>query len=427
MKKKLLFVINTLGHAGAETALLELMRRLDPEKYEIYLYVLMGQGEMVRELPAYVKLLNTRYDDSSVLSGEGKRRLQGKVLRALFSRGTFLRLAPYMTARLFGMLQKGRILPDKLLWRAMSDGGERFAMSFDLAVAYLEGGATYYVADHVNARHRAAFVHVDYERAGYTRALDRGCYLKYDRIFAVSDEVKKAFLGVYPECAERTDVFHNILDAEAIRRKAGGKTGEAGAGAAEQAGAAQTEVPRYFADGYEGMRILSVGRLTAQKAFEVSIQAMKLLKERGERVRWYVLGDGDQRRTLEEQVRRLGLEEDFVMPGAVDNPYPYMAQADLYVHASRFEGKSIAIQEAQILGKAILVSDCSGNREQVTDGVDGRMCQLTPEGICEGIIELLHDPEKRERFGRAAAEKNADSEAELDKLLSVMTDDKDKR
>lgn len=400
MRKKLLFVINTLGHAGAETALLELLRRLSPEEYEIYLYVLMGQGEMARELPAYVKLLNTRYDDSSVLSGEGKRRLQGKVLRALFSRGTFLRLAPYMAAQFFGMLRKGRILPDKLLWRAMSDGGERFDMHFDLAVAYLEGGATYYVADHVDAQHRAAFVHVDYARAGYTRALDRGCYLKYDRIFAVSDEVRKAFLGVYPECGEATEVFHNILDAEAIRRKAGSGEG--------------------FTDGYDGMRILSVGRLTAQKAFEVSIQAMKLLKERGERVRWYVLGDGDQRRTLEEQVRRLGLEEDFLMPGAVDNPYPYMAQADIYVHASRFEGKSIAIQEAQILGKAILVSDCSGNREQVTDGVDGRMCELTPEGICGGIIELLHDTEKRACFGCAAAERNTGNEEELGKLLSII-------
>lgn len=413
MKRKLLFVINTLGHAGAETALLELLRRIDPEEYEIYLYVLMGQGEMVRELPTYVKLLNTRYDDSSVLSSEGKRRLQGKVLRALFSRGTFLRLASYMTVQFLRMLRSGRILPDKLLWRAMSDGGERFDLHFDLAVAYLEGGATYYVADHVDAKRRAAFVHVDYGQAGYTRALDRGCYLKYDRIFAVSDEVKKAFLGVYPECGEATEVFHNILDAEAIRRKAGFT--EAG-----QAGVEPVEVPCFFRDGFDGMRILSVGRLTAQKAFEVSIQAMNLLKERGERVRWYVLGDGDQRRILEEQVRRLGLEEDFLMPGAVDNPYPYMAQADIYVHASRFEGKSIAIQEAQILGKAILVSDCSGNREQVTDGVDGRMCELTPEGICDGIIDLLHDAEKRARFGRAATERNTGGEEELGKLLSIM-------
>ena len=399
-KKKLLFVINTLGHAGAETALLELLRRLSPEEYELYLYVLLGQGEMVRRLPTHVKLLNTRYDAASVLSGEGKKRLQGKVLRALVSRGTCLKLAPYMLAQACAMLRRGRLLPDKLLWRAMSDGGERFDMRFDLAVAYLEGGATYYVADHVDARRRAAFVHVDYERAGYTRALDRGCYLKYDRVFAVSDEVKKAFLNVYPECGAKTEVFHNLLDVDGIRKKA-----ENGEG---------------FTDGYEGMRILSVWRLTAQKAFEVSVQAMKLLKERGEQVRWYVLGDGDQRRVLEEQVRRLGLEEDFLMPGAVDNPYPYMAQADLYVHASRFEGKSIAIQEAQILGKAILVSDCSGNREQVTDGVDGRMCGLTPEEICGGIIELLHDPEKRERFGRAAAERNADSGTEIGRLLSVM-------
>ncbi|MCM1044472.1 MAG: glycosyltransferase [Candidatus Gastranaerophilales bacterium] len=403
MKKRLLFVINTLGHAGAETALLELLRRLDPEEYEIFLYVLLGQGEMAGELPAYVKLLNARYDDSSVLSAEGKRRLKGKVLRALTARGTVLRLAPYMAARLCGMLRRGRIQPDKLLWRAMSDGAERFDMRFDLAVAYLEGGAAYYVADHVEARRKAAFVHVDYGRAGYTRALDRGCYRKYDRIFAVSDEVKKTFLEVYPECGAVTEVFHNLLDAESIRRKAG-----------------VPETPHYFADGFDGMRILSVGRLTAQKAFEVSIEAMKLLKERGERVRWYVLGDGDQRRMLEEQVRRLGLEEDFVMPGAVDNPYPYMAQADLYVHASRFEGKSIAIQEAQILGKAILVSDCSGNREQVTDGVDGRMCELTPEGICEGIVELLHDSGKREMFGRAAAVRNAGGEEELGKLLSLI-------
>lgn len=399
--KKLLFVINTLGHAGAETALMELLRRLNSEEYEVCLYVLMGQGEMVHELPPNVRLLNKRYDDSSVLNKEGKRRLQGKVMRALLSHGTLFRLTPYILKHLCVMIRNKRIMPDKLLWRALSDGGERFDIKFDLAVAYLEGGATYYVADHVNAVHKAAFVHVDYGQAGYTRTLDRNCYLKYDRIFAVSDEVKKAFLEVYSECEGITEVFHNILNAEEIRRKSEQKN-------------------MGFADGYNGMRILSVGRLTAQKAFEISIQAMKLLKERGEKVRWYVLGDGDQRTKLEEQVRRLGLEEDFLMPGAVDNPYPYMAQTDIYVHASRFEGKSIAIQEAQIIGKAIVVSDCSGNREQVIDGVDGLMCELTPEAICDSITELLHDEEKRRRLGEAAARKYMDNADETYKLLSLL-------
>ncbi len=397
--KKILFVINTLGQAGAETALLELLRRINPKEWEVSLYVLMGQGEMVKELPEYVKLLNKTYDDSSVLSKEGKKNLKSKVLRAMYTRGTVLRLLPYLVGNAFGMLKKGKLLPDKLLWRVLSDGGERFKEEYDVAVAYLEGGSTYYVADHVRAKKKAAFVHVDYEKAGYTRALDKDCYLKFDKIFTVSDEVRTAFTKWYPECLENTSVFHNLLNPERICEKA--KQGDG------------------FTDGFEGMRIVTVGRLTAQKAFEVSIDAMKLLKDSGERVRWYVFGDGDQRKKLEDQIKQLGLEEDFLLPGAVSNPYPYMSQADIYVHASRFEGKSIAIQEAQILGKAILVSDCSGNREQVISGVDGLMCQLTPEDIYRDIVKLLGDGALRERLGEAAAQKNKVEESQINMLLAM--------
>ena len=97
-----------------------------------------------------------------------------------------------------------------------------------------------------------------------------------------------------------------------------------------------------------------------------------------------------------------------------------MAQADIYVHATGFEGKSIAIQEAQILSCAILVSDCSGNREQVEHGVDGLLCELTPEGICDGVLELLGDAEKRVAYGQAAARRHLTQESEIDKLLSLL-------
>ena len=55
--KEILVVINTLGRAGAETALMELLRRLDQNGCHVSLYVLMNQGEMVRELPEHVDLL----------------------------------------------------------------------------------------------------------------------------------------------------------------------------------------------------------------------------------------------------------------------------------------------------------------------------------------------------------------------------------
>lgn len=397
--KKLLFVINTLGQAGAETALLNLLRQIDPKRYEISLYVLMGQGEMVSELPGHVRLLNSSFCESPVLSAEGRRLMVRRVLTAAFRRGTVFRLMPYLIRHFFSMAAKGKIQTDKLLWRLLSDGGQRFSEKYDLAVAYLEGGSAYYVADHIRAGSKAAFVHVDYGQAGYNRKLDKDCYLKFDRVFTVSDEVKTSFDKEYPECVERSFVFHNLLDVEGIRQKA-----------AMQGG---------FEDDFQGIRILTVGRLTTQKAYDVAMEAMSLLKEREEQVRWYVLGEGNQRSLLEEKRKKLGLEEDFLLPGAVKNPYPYFKQADIYVHATRFEGKSIAIQEAQILGKAILVSDCSGNREQVIQGVDGLLCELTPEGICEGIQRLIHDPELRSRLGRKAGERSFGDRDGLERLLEL--------
>lgn len=401
---RILFVINTLGQAGAETALLSLLQTLAREKgearYEISLYVLTGQGEMASRLPADVRLLNKKYREESVLTAKGRKYLKKTVLKAMFTRATVVKLFPYLVKNTCAMLGKKRLLPDKLLWRVLSDGGMVLPEEYDLAVSYLEGGAAYFVADHVKAAKKAAFIHVDYEKAGYTRALDKDCYLAFDKIFTVSDEVREAFLKAYPELPDKTEVFHNILNKEEIVRRA-----EEGEG---------------FTDGFTGMRLLSVGRLTAQKAFEVSVDAMKRLKDAGKNVRWYVLGEGDQRKKLQEQIDALGLTEDFILYGAVNNPYPFMKQADIYVHASRFEGKSIAIQEAQILGKPMVVSDCSGNREQVCHGRDGLMCGLTPDSLAENIMLLLEDEALRGKLGAAAAKKNADAAEEIQKLLSML-------
>ena len=85
MRKKVLFVINTLGRGGAETAMLELLRQLNPSEYEVSLYVLMNQGEMVHELPSHVKLLNRKFNDMPVLTDQGRKEL------LLYSLGSMLR------------------------------------------------------------------------------------------------------------------------------------------------------------------------------------------------------------------------------------------------------------------------------------------------------------------------------------------------
>ena len=387
--KKVLFVINTMGRAGAEMALLELLRCLEKEELELSLFVLTGQGEMLKEVPEGVCIRNRRLDECSVLTAQGKCHLMKTVCKRMLSRGTVFRLFPHLVTQLFGMVRKKRVLPDKLLWRVLSDGAERLEEHYDLAVAYIEGGSTYYVMDHVRATKKAAFFHVDYGRAGYTRKLDKECYLGYDKVFTVSDEVKAAFLEAYPECEKKTEVFHNLINRDRILQMA--------------------EQPGGFSDDFDGFRILTVGRLTEQKDFAQSVKAMKLLKDKGIRARWYILGEGEQRPELEGLIKKLGLEQDF-----------FLRQADIYVHATRFEGKSIAIQEAQVLGCPILVSDCSGNREQVEHGVDGLLCDMTPEAICEGVLELLTKEDKRNQFGEMAAKRQMTERKETEKLLSLL-------
>lgn len=401
--KKILFVINTMGGAGAERALLEFLKRWDVPECRVYLYVIMEQGEMIGQLPSQVQLLNSTFSKESVLSPAGRRKMVKRVLKAFLRNGNWLGKLHYIIKILKPMVRTKRIQTDKLLWRMMAQGARRFDTRFDLAVAWLEGGSAYYVADYVKADKKAALVHINYEQAGYTREMDQGCWEKFDRIFAVSGETVERFKSVYPEYRDKMDVFPNIIDQEEIRR--------------------QAELPGGFTDTYEGWRILTVGRLSWQKGYDIAIEAMKLVKEAGCRAKWYVLGEGDQRSLLEKKISALGLEEDFLLLGAVSNPYPYFRQTDIYVHAVRYEGQSIAVQEAQTLGCPILVSNYSGSRQAVGEERAGMICELTPKSIADGIIDLLGDEKLRKELSQRAKTKKVPKEQGAKKLLGLLAEE----
>ena len=401
MNKKVLFVINTMGRGGAEVSLVETVRRFaEREDTKVDLLILTDMGELAGRLPHNVRILNKKLCESSVLSEDGRKALTKKVLKAAAFHGSGFRNFPYVVKNLAAMVKKKRILPDKLTWRILSDGAPVFDTEYDLAVAYIEGGSTYYVADHVKAKKKVGFIHIAYNEAGYTRELDRGCYEKLDRVLTVSDESRVHFLEVYPEYEDKTFVFHNIINKSLIEQRA-----------AEEGG---------FTDGYDGYRILTVGRLVYQKAYDITIEAMRQIKEAGKKARWYVLGEGDLRSDLERQIERAGLKEDFILLGVKDNPYPYYKEADLYAHLTRFEGRSIAIQEAQALGKPIVASDCSGNREQLVSGEDGLLIDLSAPVIKDTLCRLMEHPEETEKYAKAAESKQLTFEKDMDFLFEYI-------
>ena len=124
--KKILFVINTLSRAGAETALIELLRKLKSQEYEIYLYVITGQGELLHKIPAHVRLLNPAFDTQSVLTGKGRMQLIKKVCQSFVKNGSLTGKFCYVIKNLAGMVKAQRIQTDKLFWRVLSYGEDRY-------------------------------------------------------------------------------------------------------------------------------------------------------------------------------------------------------------------------------------------------------------------------------------------------------------
>ena len=105
-------------------------------------------------------------------------------------------------------------------------------------------------------------------------------------------------------------------------------------------------------------------------------------------------------------IREYGLEDTFVLLGATDNPYPYFSQADIYVCTSRFEGKSIVIEEAQALGKPVVATGCTGVAEQIDQGTDGVITDGTdPELLAEAVGRLIKEPALCRKYGEAAYNK----------------------
>ena len=123
----------------------------------------------------------------------------------------------------------------------------------------------------------------------------------------------------------------------------------------------------------------------------MAIESCRKLLDKGYKVKWYVIGEGDEREKLTNLIKENRLEEHFYLIGLKSNPYPYLKQADIYVQPSRFEGKSIALDEAKILNKPIVVTNFSTAKDQINDGIDGLIVEMNSNAVAEGIERLIND------------------------------------
>ncbi len=377
MKKKILFVINTMGRAGAERCLLHLLKAWKEEEYEISLFSVLGRGELFEEVPGHVRILNEAPEVSTVFDRDARKSFVKDILKGMIKKRIFLRQIFPVLKLLAWQVKEKKTDIKKLCWKIVSDTAPEIEEEFDLAVGYLQGAATYYVMDHVKAKRKIVFLHNEYEASGYCPLSDRIYYEKADRIYCVSDYISEGLKKVFPSCKDKIETFYNFADADWVREKA------------EEDGALEmVRRPGRIC-------LVTAARLEPVKAFDVAIQAMAFMKQKGILADWYVLGDGSLRHQLEKEIKEKHVEDCFFLLGQKENPYPYIAACDIYVQETRFEGFCTSITEAVILGRKVVASDCGGNREQLTYYGTGVLTQLNPQAIAEGIEKAWNTPQPK--------------------------------
>lgn len=261
---------------------------------------------------------------------------------------------------------------------------------YDTTLAFIEGYATRIASGAQKDTRKIAWVHADMKDYHWSSIAfqsfseEKACYESFEKVVCVSQKVKAEMVDLFG-IGMRTVVLYNPIDKEEILRKA----------------AAQIEVKRPLKG---RIKLLSVGSLIPVKGYNRLIDCIQNLYEDGLDLNLTIVGDGPEKLSLENKIRLLSLEDRVLLTGFESNPYPYFANADIFVCSSYAEGFSTVVTEALIMGLPIVATECSGIREQLGNNQWGLITTNDDEALQAGICQLSSDRELRAQYSSRAKE-----------------------
>ena len=175
----------------------------------------------------------------------------------------------------------------------------------------------------------------------------------------------------------------------------------------------------YKSVGDDSVKLCSVGRLTRPKNFDNVPKIAALMKARGLRFHWWVIGPGDVR-LYNEMCRKEQVEDCVSFLGSRDNPYPYMRECDIYVQPSRWEGKAVTVQEAQMLARPVLITRYPTSASQIVDGQDGLICEMDNQSVADALARMISDKDLCTRLGEKAREMHPGNNEEVEVLYGII-------
>lgn len=357
--KKLLFINGHVNTGGVEKSLLDILKHLDYEKFEVDLLLLEELGDYASEIPeqVHVQLRCLKNTYGSVPSS---------LLRCIRQRDWFcfrMRLI-FLMMKLFG--QKKIRFARKLL-----TGNQHY----DCVIGFRPGICTQIAVFAVNAYKRITWWHhgeINVEHSSYQEAAN-AC----NQIAVVTEACRSMLAYEFPSLVPKLTVLPNMVAIDDIRRKA------------------EVFLP-YTKRAL--LHIVTLCRLSPEKHIENAVFAARKLKEAEIAFQWHMVGGGSIENELRETAENAGVADCFLFEGNQPNPYPYLKNADLFVHPSYVESQGLVVLEAMALGVPCVVTKSLGPCEFIEDGVNGILTEQSPESLADKVLEMLTNRELYEHI-----------------------------
>lgn len=382
---------------GAEMALIGLLHALDPKKVAVDFFIYSHQGPLMKYIPNWVNLLPEMPAYSVIekpMVDLVKQKQWSVLIRRLIARYKHSRylkenavIEPYSTSFQFVGDCVTHVLP--------SINPE---IEYDLCISFLTPHNI--GRDKVRAKKRLAWIHTDYSTISVCAKQELPVWDAYDYIASISEDVKQSFLQIFPSLSNKLIMVENILPSDYIIRRS-------------QEFDASVELKG-------NIKVLSIGRLCYQKNYDNVPNICKRLVMMGIDVIWYIIGYGIDEQLIRDKIKEAGMENRVILLGKKENPYPYITACDIYVQPSRYEGKSVTVREAQILGKPVVVTAYPTAPSQINDGVDGVIVPLDNEGCATGLARFIKDSDQQNKIIDYVKSHDFSGIAWVEKIYSLL-------
>lgn len=399
MKHRILILMHYLELGGAEMALIGLLGALDPDKVDVDLFIYSHRGPLMRFIPKWVNLLPEE-KSYSMIEQSLKVALTSGQIGIVFGR---------ILAKLRHRLYRLRHPSNKDDGSIMQYVGNCVTpwlpkinpeIEYDLCISFLTPHNI--GRDKVRAKRRLAWIHTDYSTVDINPVIETPVWNSYDKIASISQEVGQAFTRTFPSLKEKIVEIENILSSDFVRTRS-------------EEFDVSSEMPKT-----NRITLLSIGRYSYQKNFDNIPEICGKIRQSGLDIRWYIIGFGSEEGLIRKKIKEANMEDHVILLGKKENPYPYIKACDIYVQPSRYEGKSVTVREAQILGKPVVITAYPTAKSQIVDGVDGIIVPMENSECADGIIDLINEPDKINLLSENCKNSDFTNRLEIDKIYKLL-------